>query len=142
MDRFHGFIEGWKLPRLNQSHIMEGWTLNTEYFSTVLHLLRPAPEYDDLFEQLVETNEDCDLRDKKAVKRIAVAYHKLLFPHIHTLGEIESEDRQNFKQLYAHYCLEPAVAMRQIIRQQCHLIDKEFKAEIGTFNIQFDIQDS
>jgi ATP-dependent Lon protease len=135
MDRFHGFIEGWKLPRLNQSHIMEGWTLNTEYFSTVLHLLRPAAEYDDMFDQLVETNEDCDLRDKKAVKRIAAAYHKLLFPHIHSMEEIEEEDQVNFKQLYAHYCLEPAVAMRQIIRQQCHLIDKEFKAGMGEFNI-------
>lgn len=141
MDRFHGFIEGWKLPRLNQSHIMEGWTLNTEYFSTVLHLLRPAAEYDDMFDQLVETNEDCDLRDKKAVKRIAAAYHKLLFPHIHSIEEIADEDQQNFKQLYAHYCLEPAVAMRQIIRKQCHLIDKEFKAEMGEFCVRLANQD-
>lgn len=135
MDRFHGFIEGWKLPRLNQSHLMEGWTLNTEYFSTVLHHLRTAPEYDDLFNQLVETDKDCDLRDKKAVHRLAAAYHKLLFPHILTLEDVADEGKKNFKQLYAHYCLEPAVASRQIIRQQCHLIDKEFKADMAKFRV-------
>lgn len=136
MDRFHGFIEGWKLPRLNQSHLMEGWTLNTEYFSTVLHLLRSASEYDEMFNQLVETEEDCDLRDKKAIRRLAAAYHKLLFPHVHSLEDVADEDKENFKKLYAHYCLEPAVASRKIIRQQCHLIDKEFKAEMAKFDVR------
>ena len=134
MDRFHGFIEGWKLPRLNQSHIMEGWTLNTEYYSTVLHLLRLTSEYDDMFEHLVETNEDCDLRDRKAVKRIASAYHKLLFPHIRSTEDIR-DGLDDFKQLYKDYCLVPAIMSRQIIRQQCHLIDKEFKAEMGDFYV-------
>lgn len=136
MDRFHGFIEGWKMPRLNQSHIMEGWTLNTEYFSTVLHLLRTASVYDDVFDALVETEKDCDLRDKKAVRKIAAGYHKLLFPHIQRLDDVAEEDRDNFKTLYLRYCLGPAVARRQIIRQQCHLIDKEFKAEMAKFTIR------
>lgn len=136
LDRFHGFIEGWKLPRLNKSHIMEGWTLNIEYFSTIMHILRSESNSDNLFELLVQTSEDCDLRDKKAIKRIASAFHKLLFPHVHSIDEIEQEDQENFKRLYAHYCLEPAINMRRIIRQQCHLIDKEFKAEMGEFKMR------
>lgn len=136
LDRFHGFIEGWKLPRLNKSHIMEGWTLNVEYFSTILHILRSESNSDNLFEQLVQTSEDCDLRDKKAIKRTASAFHKLLFPHVHSIDEIEQEDQENFKRLYAHYCLEPAINMRRIIRQQCHLLDKEFKAEMGEFKMR------
>ena len=136
MDRFHGFIEGWKMPRLNQSHIMEGWTLNTEYFSTVLHLLRTASVYDNVFDALVEIEKDCDLRDKKAVRKLATGYHKLLFPHIHRIEDVADEDKANFKALYAHYCLEPAVSRRQIIRQQCHLIDKEFKADMAKFDIK------
>ena len=136
LDRFHGFIEGWKLPRLNKSHVMEGWTLNVEYFSTILHILRSESNSDNLFEQLVQTSEDCDLRDKKAIKRIASAFHKLLFPHVHSIDEIEQEDQENFKRLYAHYCLEPAINMRRIIRQQCHLLDKEFKAEMGEFKMK------
>lgn len=136
LDRFHGFIEGWKLPRLNKSHIMEGWTLNIEYFSTILHILRSESNSDNLFEQLVQTSEDCDLRDKKAIKHIASAFHKLLFPHVHSIDEIEQEDQENFKRLYTHYCLEPAINMRRIIRQQCHLIDKEFKVEMGVFKMR------
>lgn len=136
LDRFHGFIEGWKVPRLNKSHIMEGWTLNIEYFSTILHILRSESNSDNLFELLVQTSEDCDLRDKKAIKRIASAFHKLLFPHVHSIDEIEQEDQENFKRLYAHYCLEPAINMRRIIRQQCHLLDKEFKAEMGEFKMR------
>ena len=66
----------------------------------------------------------------------ASAFHKLLFPHVHSIDEIEQEDQENFKRLYAHYCLEPAINMRRIIRQQCHLLDKEFKAEMGEFKMR------
>ena len=51
-------------------------------------------------------------------------------------GYVINEDKANFKALYAHYCLEPAVSRRQIIRQQCHLIDKEFKADMAKFDIK------
>ena len=33
LDRFHCFIEGWYLPRINKSMIFKGWTINVEYFS-------------------------------------------------------------------------------------------------------------
>ncbi len=136
MDRFHGFVEGWKMPRLNQSHLMEGWTLNTEYFSTVMHLLRATSSYDNMFDALVETEPNCDLRDKKAIRKLAAGYHKLLFPHIKSLDDVAEEDRMNFKSLYERYCLEPAVARRSIIRQQCHLIDKEYQPRVATYSIK------
>ena len=135
MDRFHGFIEGWKLPRLTKDHIIEGWVLNCEYFSSVLHLLRFSSEYDDMFTELVVVPHGCDLRDKKAVQRMATAYHKLLFPHIHSLTDLEPEQIDVFKQLYNQYCLQPAIYRRQIVRSQCHRIDKEFKPEIANFSI-------
>jgi ATP-dependent Lon protease len=40
LDRFHGFIPGWQIPRLNQGIIANGWALNTEYFAEVLHNLK------------------------------------------------------------------------------------------------------
>ena len=135
LDRFHGFIEGWKLPRLTKDHIIEGWVLNCEYFSSVLHLLRFSSEYDDMFTELVVVPHGCDLRDKKAVQRMATAYHKLLFPHIHSLTDLEPEQIDVFKQLYNQYCLQPAIYRRQIVRSQCHRIDKEFKPEIANFSI-------
>ena len=62
--------------------------------------------------------------------------YKFLSSGKHSIDEIEQEDQENFKRLYAHYCLEPAINMRRIIRQQCHLLDKEFKAEMGEFKMR------
>lgn len=135
MDRFHGFIEGWKLPRLTKDHIIEGWVLNCEYFSSVLHILRFSSEYDNMFSELVNVPHGCDLRDKNAVQRMATAYHKLLFPHIRSLDHIDPEEMETFKQLYDRYCLQPAMRRRQIIREQCHRIDREFKSEVSELSI-------
>lgn len=120
LDRFHGFIEGWYLPRMNKSMILKDWTLNVEFFSEVLHLLRTSPEYSILVSDVVFSEEKSDLRDLKAVQKIASAYSKLLFPHITSVDEL---DKTEFKL----YCLEPAIRRRGIIKEQCHEIDEEFK---------------
>ena len=120
LDRFHGFIEGWYLPRMNKSMILKDWTLNVEYFSEVLHLLRTAPEYSMLVNEVVYSEEKSDLRDLKAVQRIAAAYSKLLFPHITNVEELNKDE-------FRIYCLEPAIRRRGIIKEQCHKIDEEFK---------------
>lgn len=136
MDRFHSFIEGWKLPRLEAGSILQGWTLNSEYFSGVLHHLRTETEYESLFDHLVEYDHSCDLRDLKAVKKVTTAYTKLLFPQVKSLEDLMEEDVLDFKGLYQEYCLRPAVYRRGIIRQQCHLIDKEFHKEMPEFKIK------
>jgi len=120
LDRFHGFIEGWYLPRMNKSMILKDWTLNVEYFSEVLHLLRTAPEYSMLVNEVVYSEEKSDLRDLKAVQRIATAYSKLLFPHVTSIEELNKDE-------FKLYCLNPAIHRRGIIKEQCHKIDEEFK---------------
>lgn len=136
MDRFHSFIEGWKLPRLEAGSILQGWTLNAEYFSSVLHHIRTETQYESLFDQLVEYDNSCDLRDLKAVRKVTTAYTKLLFPQVKSLEDLAEEDVSNFKELYQEYCLNPAVYRRGIIREQCHLIDKEFRKEMPEFKIK------
>jgi len=136
MDRFHCFIEGWKLPRLEVGSILEGWTLNAEYFSCIMHQLRTAIEYDALFDQLVDYDNSCDLRDLKAVRKVTAAYAKLLFPHIKSLSLLSKEDAALFPQYYEKYCLTPAIYRRSIIRQQCHLIDKEYATEMPEFRMK------
>jgi ATP-dependent Lon protease len=118
LDRFHGFIEGWYLPRVNKSMILKDWTLNVEYFSEVLHLLRTSPEYSMLVNEVVYSEEKSDLRDLKAVQKIASAYSKLLFPHITSVSKL---DKSEFKL----YCLDPAIHRRRIIKEQCGNIDSE-----------------
>ena len=88
LDRFHCFIEGWKLPRINTSMIFRGWTINVEYFSEIIHSLRTQNIYSQLYDQLVEIAPNTDMRDAKAVKRMATAYMKLLFPHWRNIEDV------------------------------------------------------
>ena len=123
LDRFHCFIEGWKLPRINTSMILKGWTVNVEYFSEILHALRTQNTYSQLYDQLVDIAPNTDMRDAKAVKRIATAYMKLLFPHWRTIDDV---DRYEFDT----FCLTPALYRRGIIKEQCHNIDPEFRSKL------------
>jgi ATP-dependent Lon protease len=120
LDRFHGFIEGWYLPRMNNSMILKDWTLNVEYFSEILHILRTASEYPMLVNSVIYSEEKSDLRDLKAVQKIASAYSKLLFPHVTNVDELNKDE-------FKLYCLNPAIRRRGIIKEQCHKIDEEFK---------------
>lgn len=120
LDRFHCFIEGWLLPRINHGIIFKGWTFNVEYFSEILHALRVQNVYGCLFDELVAHDRDADTRDLKAVKRVAVGYMKLLFPHWTKSSDVN-------KQEFDQYCLQPAIRRRGIIKEQCKLIDDEFK---------------
>ena len=129
LDRFHCFIEGWLLPRVNESMIYRGWTLNSEYFSEIMHALRTVNRYGLLYDQMVEVQKDADTRDSKAVKRIAVGYMKLLFPH---WTQPEQVDLNEFDL----YCLQPAIRRRGIIKEQCHLIDPEFKVTMPNFRLK------
>lgn len=129
LDRFHCFIEGWYLPRINKSMIYKGWTLNVEYFSEILHSLRTQNTYSLLFDELVTFDKDADLRDFNAVKRIATAYMKLLFPHWISLEDINIS-------LFDRYCLQPAIKRRGIIKEQCNNIDYEFKRTMPDIRIK------
>ena len=82
--------------------------------------------YGELYDRLVEKDADADTRDAKAVKKIAVGYMKLLFPH---WMRREQVDLSEFEQ----YCLRPAVRRRGIIKEQCHRIDPEFKPAMPNF---------
>ena len=126
LDRFHCFIEGWHLPRINKGIIYKGWTVNVEYFSEILHSLRMQNIYGLLFDEVVGCDSNADTRDFNAVKRIAVAYMKLLFPHWTNVSEIDKEE-------FDLYCLQPAIRRRGIIKEQCHYIDVEFKTTMPNF---------
>ena len=118
LDRFHCFIEGWLLPRINSSMIFKGWTINVEYFSEILHSMRTSNTYGLLFDQLCKFEKKADVRDSKAIKRIATGYMKLLFPHITNAAEMSPFE-------FDCYCLQPAKEMRSIIRVQMGLVDSK-----------------
>lgn len=129
LDRFHCFIEGWNLPRIHKGMIFNGWTINVEYFSEILHTLRTQNVYSLVFDQIVSCEKKADTRDFNAVKRITVAYMKILFPHWTSIDKVNEDE-------FDKYCLQPAIRRRGIIKEQCHFIDPEFKVEMPNFEIK------
>ena len=118
LDRIHGFIKGWDLPRMNDDMKANGWALNSEYYSTIMHELRDDPIYRAVVEDMLVLPDKADTRDTEAIRRICTAYMKLLFPHV-----IDAADMSPFD--FDCYCLQPAKEMRSIIRYQMGLIDSK-----------------
>lgn len=130
MDRIHGFVKGWDIPRMNEGLKISGWALNSEYFSTIMHLLRDDISYRAIVDRIVEYPSNADTRDTEAVKRIATAYLKLLFPHVQTVEDIDQRE-------FMLYCLRPAKEMRQIIVKQMGMIDTQYKGKnVPAFTIR------
>lgn len=130
LDRFHGFIQGWDIPRMHDDLKISGWGLNSEYFCTILHMLRDDLSYRAIVDELVVVPERADTRDTEAVKRIATAYLKLLFPNVRTAADVDLKE-------FTKYCLMRAVEMRRIIKHQLGILDKEFKGkEIPNFKVK------
>ena len=120
LDRFHGFITGWEIPRFNQGLIANGWGLNTQYFSEVLHIFRDETQYTNLVMDLLKIPRKADKRDVEAISRLCTGFVKLIFPHWQTVSDVNAND-------FIFYCLEPAKSMRQIIRTQLGFVKpKEF----------------
>ena len=129
LDRFHGFIEGWHLPRIRENLKIKGYTLNVEYFSEVMHAVRGVADYDVIVGEMLEVPSKADTRDVTAVKRLSAAYLRLLFPQVHQTKDISPED-------FDTYCLQPAIEKRSIIRRQAHLLDSEFKEDMPDISVR------
>lgn len=130
MDRIHGFIKGWDIPRMNEGLKISGWALNSEYFSSIMHLLRDDISYRAIVDRMLEYPANADTRDTEAIKRIATAYLKLLFPHVRSMQDIKTSE-------FNAYCLTPARKMRQIIVRQMGMIDLQYKGKnVPTFLIR------
>lgn len=130
LDRIHGFIKGWDLPRMNDDMKACGWALNSEYFATIMHELRDDASYRAIVDQLIITPPNSDTRDTEAVKRISTAYLKLLFPNVRKPSDISAYD-------FRRYCLKPAMDMRSIIRIQMGFSDeKEQGRTVPDFEVE------
>lgn len=130
LDRIHGFIKGWDLPRMTDDLKVCGWALNSEYFATVMHELRDDPTYRVIVDKLVVLPKGADTRDTEAIKRICTAYLKLLFPNVRSEKDISSFD-------FKKYCLKPAMDMRAIIRMQMGYADEKLQGiTVPDFTVQ------
>lgn len=116
IDRIHGVIPGWYLPRVTQDTPSIYLGFKGDLFAEVLHDLRKDLRYMDYVNVNMNLVGCDDLRDKKAITRTATAYLKLLFP-----------DLKVTKEQFVKYCIQPAIELRQRIRDELWKMDKEYK---------------
>lgn len=132
LDRFHGFIKGWMIPRMKESMKANGWALSSEYFSEIMHCLREDIRYRDLVDDIFLYPRDSDTRDTEAIKRLTTALLKLLMPHIVVDRSIQFDELE----LVEKYCLKPAIEMRKTIRRQLHILDREYEDKVPLIQLK------
>lgn len=115
IDRLHGILPGWELPRFRVDMPARDIGFKADFFSDVLHALRERPGYDEYVAAHLEIHGTDDMRDKNAIQRLTAAYLKLLFPDL----KVSQEEFQK-------YCVDPGVSLRQAIREQLSKLDPEY----------------
>ncbi len=121
IDRIHGLIAGWEMGRVTKDTPSHAMGFKGDFFSEILHVLRRDAHYSEYVSQAMHLVNCDDLRDRKAITRLATGFLKLLFP-----------DLQPTEEEFRDYCVRPAVALRQRVRDELHKLDPEYgKVEIG-----------
>lgn len=116
IDRFHGIIAGWEIPRFTTEHAAQGFGIKADVFGEYLHQLRFVSHIEFPFGECPKLSGDT--RDVKAVTRLASALSKLL---------LVNPDHPD----YETYVLNPAKILRQRVRSQLAELDSnEFKPEL------------
>ena len=124
IDRFHGMLPGWKLPRIEKKSLLtSGYVLRTDFFSEVLYLLRKKTEYNDYVKSHLYSSGD--IRDVRAVERISTGLLKLLYPDLQV-------SQENFER----YCVDIGKELRSLLREQMAIKDAEYKMQIAEIEVR------
>jgi len=116
VDRMHGLLEGWFMPRITKNTPSKSIGFKGDFFSEVLHELRIDLKFADYVAHSMRLPECEDMRDNKAIARLAEGFLKLLFPDL-----LVSDEE------FIEYCVNPAVRMRQQIRDDLAKLDQEYR---------------
>lgn len=115
IDRFSGLLPGWDLPRVSKETPSRAIGLKGDIFGEILHSLRSDISYRDFVKTTMELENCDDMRDSKAIEAGTTGLLKILFP-----DKNPSED-----EFYA-LCVNPALELRQRIRDELCKLDREY----------------
>lgn len=116
IDRLHGILPGWQLPRVTVDTPAQGLGFKADFFGEYMHALRDRGGYVEFVNQHLEIQGTEDMRDVKAIQKLAAGYLKLFFPNL-------KPSDYEFKE----YCVDPSIRLRQSIRDQLCKLDPEYK---------------
>ena len=119
IDRLHGFIPGWELPKIEQTevHLSKGYGFIADYICEIMHELRKE-DFQRYIADKVKLYADhgkVTIRDQKSIHRMASGLLKLLCPH------------RKFSEKELKICMDLAIESRQQIHQWlCEISPGEF----------------
>jgi len=106
----------WELSRISRKSLAKAIGLKADFFGEILHSLRNRTDDAEFIKSHTRISGTDDLRDVRAIERLAAAYLKLLFPNLMPREEG-----------FYEYCLKPAIDLRQRVRDQLSQMDAEYK---------------
>ena len=122
LDRFHGILPGWEIPRFQTESAANGYGFKADVFGEYAHQLRHVS-----IEEFKYGNYPVlkgDARDTRAVEKLASALSKLLM--------LNPDDAD-----YNSYVLEPAMKLRERVRSQLAAVDPfEFSPNLNVLRVE------
>lgn len=116
LDRFSGLLPGWDLPRVSKNTPSVSFGLKGDIFGEILHMLRSDISYRDFVKTNMQLENCDDLRDNRAIETGTSGMLKILFP-----------DLQPSEEDFYRYCANPALEMRQRVRDELCIMDREYE---------------
>jgi ATP-dependent Lon protease len=116
LDRFAGIIPGWEIPKFKREMAACQVGLKMDFFGEALLSLRQENRFINYAEQHTQFDQTTTVRDQNAILKAASGFLKILYPHL----DLTLMD-------YQHDCLEPAIKLRQAIRNSQYHLDDEFR---------------
>ena len=115
IDRLHGYVPGWEIPKIHPGSLAQDYGFITDYFCEIMHELRRKDVLGSIKSRyrLVDTSTaqaGITGRDVRGVEKILSGLLKLMYPH----GEVTDDQLGEL--------LSVAIEGRQRIRNQLHLM--------------------
>ncbi|MGO8900261.1 MAG: BREX system Lon protease-like protein BrxL [Isosphaeraceae bacterium] len=115
VDRLHGYVPGWEIPKIHPGSLAQDYGFITDYFCEIMHELRRKDVMGSLKTryQLMDTSTaqaGITGRDVRGVEKILSGLLKLMYPH----GELRDDQLGELLTL--------AIEGRQRVRNQLHLM--------------------
>jgi ATP-dependent Lon protease len=115
VDRLHGYVPGWEIPKIHPGSLAQDYGFITDYFCEIMHELRRKDVMGSLKTryQLMDTSTaqaGITGRDVRGVEKILSGLLKLMYPH----GELTDDQLGELLTL--------AIEGRQRVRNQLHLM--------------------
>ncbi|MDR1977809.1 MAG: BREX system Lon protease-like protein BrxL [Synergistaceae bacterium] len=118
LDRIHGYLPGWEIPKLTPRSYSKDYGFITDYFCEIMHELRRVDLFGEIRHRfdLVDWSDNAGSknsisgRDQRAVSKTTSGLLKLVYPD----GKITDEELETV--------LEISCELRQRVRDQLHLM--------------------